>query len=332
MAELKLKPELLPMVVQGGFYLAALLSSHFLLVKPLLGLTAERKRRTLGAVDSAKGLEAKLEKIEKTYKDAQQQALTEARDLRNAQLLAGQAEAQAIVTEASENAKTTLARVRTTLSEQLRNERTKIPSMVSELSDTILSRLVQNSKIILVMVGSALASLTAQASGGAVDPMYGIFWPYFQFTVFAAALVFLARKPITKMLDDRRDNLRTRLSEAREAMVLAQRKTQEYEEKLRNLQSELEALRHEFAEDGVKQRDKLISDAKATAQQIIRDGERVSQQLIVEGKTSLRKEIFEQVLVVLEEKLKGETLTQVDSALRQNALSSLRSTPHHEGV
>jgi F0F1-type ATP synthase membrane subunit b/b' len=328
MAELKLKPELLPMVVQGGFYLAALVSSHFLLVKPLLGLTAERKRRTQGAVESAKGLEAKLEKIEKTYKDAQQQALTEARDLRNAQLLAGQAEAQAIVIEASETAKATLARVRNTLTEQLQSERTKIPSMVSELSETILTRLVHNSKAVVFLLGAALTSFSAHAAGGAVDPMYGIFWPYFQFIVFVSALIFLARKPISKMLDERRDNLRTRLSEAREAMVLAQRKTEEYETKLKNLQGELDALRREFAEDGVKQRDKLIADAKATAQQIVRDSERVSQQLIIEGKTNLRKEIFDQVLVVLEEKLKGETLTRVDAALRQSALSSLRSTPH----
>lgn len=325
MAELKLKPELIPMLIQGGFYLAALASTHVLLIKPLLAMSSERKKRTQGAVESAKGLESKLEKLEKSYTGAQQFALNEARDLRNAQILAGQAEAQSILNEASDAAKEHLTSIRTKVMNNISSERQKIPGIVGELSDVVLSRLAQNSVVFFAFV-TLVTSGKALAAGGAVDPMYGIFWPYFQFIVFAAALTFFARKAMSKMLEDRRDKLRTQFSEAREAVLLAQRKTEEYENKLKNLQSELEAMRREYADDGVKQRDKLISDAKATAAQIIKDSERVGQQLIVEAQADLRREIFEQVMIVLDDKLKGETLNKVDAALRKTVVAGLKSS------
>lgn len=324
MSELKLKPELLPMIIEGGFYLAALVSTKMLLINPLLSLTFERRRRTQGALDSAKGLESKLERLQKTYHDAHHAALTESRDMLNKQILAGQAEAAGLLQESHETAKTRLEAVRQQIHEQIAQERQKIPGIVADLSETVLSRLARNS--LVLGFGLSLLSGLASASEGAVDPIYGILWPYFQFIVFAAALTFLARKAINKMLDDRRDALRTKLSEAREAITLAQRKSEEYEAKLKNLQSELDQLRSEYAEDGVRQRDKLIHEAKETSAQLLRDADRLGRQLISEGKDQLRKEIFDHVLATLDAKLTGDTLATVDSCLRQSALKTLQSS------
>lgn len=327
MSELKLMPEVVPMIVQGGFYLAALVSSHYLLIKPLVALSAERRKRTQGAVESAKGLETKLEVLEKTYHESHQYALTEARDLKNAQILAGQAEAQGILVAANEEARAKLQSTRTDLEKQIDVERAKIPNVVNELASVALGRLTQVG-ILLALGVSGLASNAAYAGGTDVDPMYGILWPYFQFIVFVTILVVFARKAVSKMLGDKRENLRTRLSEAREARVLAERKVAEYEAKLNNLQSELENIRKEFAGEGVKQRDKLITDAKATAAQILRDSERVGQQLINEARSELRKEVFEQVLAVLNEQLKADTLAKADRALKGSAISNIKAQPH----
>ncbi|MEY3903736.1 MAG: hypothetical protein RL189_3042, partial [Pseudomonadota bacterium] len=135
-----------------------------------------------------------------------------------------------------------------------------------------------------------------------------------------------AKKAVAKMLEDRRDALRTKLSEARSAMTLAQRKSDEYEAKLKNLQSELDALRKEYADNGVVQRDKLINEAKESAAQLLRDADRIGRQLITEGKEQLRKEIFDQVVATLDAKLKGETLASIDASLRQNALGGLKNS------
>lgn len=325
MAELKLKPELIPMVIQGGFYLAALVSANFLLVKPLLALTNERRRRTEGAVDSAKGIEAKLERLEKSYKDAHQSALSEARDLFNNQILAAQAESSGIMQHAHEASKEKLKDIRDQVAYQIASEREKIPSTVSELTEIALSGLAKNSAF-AVAVLTMVSSVGQASGGGAVDPIYGILWPYFQFIVFVAALTFFARKGVSKMLEGRRDSLRTKLSEAREAMILAQRKSEEYEAKLKNLQAEIDSLRADIANEGVRQRDKLIHDANEAAAQILRDTERVGRQMIAEGKEQLRKEIFEQVVLALDKKLTGDTLTKIDSSLRQNALAGLRNS------
>lgn len=325
MAELQLKPELLPMVIQGGFYLAALVSARVLLIKPLLALTNERRRRTQGAVESAKGLESKLEKLEKNYNDAHRAALTEARDMLNNQVLAGQAEASGILQTAHDKAKVQLDEVKKKIQLELEQERTKIPALAAELTDVVVAKLVKPA--VVLMIGVSLLSVPAVASsGGAVDPVYGILWPYFQFLVFATALTLLARKAISKMLEERRDGLRTKLSEAREAMTLAQRKSEEYEAKLKNLEAELAALRKDYAEEGVRQRDKLIADAEQSASQLLRDTERLANQLVAETKASLRKEIFEQVVATLDQKLKGETLLAVDASLRQSALRGLQQS------
>jgi len=327
MSELKLTPEVVPMIVQGSFYLAALISSHYLLVKPLVSLSAERKKRTQGAVESAKGLENKLGILEKTYLESHQYALSEARDLKNAQVLAGQAEAQGILVTANEQARAQLQLTREELSAQIKVERAKIPSIVSELSELALGKLTRVG--LLFATGALLLTSEVAYSGGTeVDPMYGILWPYFQFIVFVAILVFFARKAVANMLGGKREELRTRLSEAREAQVLAERKVSEYEAKLKNLQTELEVIRKEFAADGVKQRDKLIADARATAAQIVRDSERVGQQLIHEARNELRKEVFDQVLGVLNDRLKGETLAQADSVLKGSAIANIKAQPH----
>jgi F0F1-type ATP synthase membrane subunit b/b' len=324
MAELKLKPELIPMVIEGAFYLAALASSHLLLIKPLLSLTAERRRRTQGMEESAKGLEQKLERLEKTYNDAQKVALVEARDMLNYQILAGQAEASVILQDAHEAAKIKMQDAKEKITQQLSQERSKIPAIVSDLSDAVIAKLVKAS--LVFSIGQMFFSSTAWAGGGAVDPIYGILWPYFQFIVFAAALTFFAGKTISKMLDARRDALRTQLSEAREAMTKAQRKSEEYEIKLKNLQSEIEKLRKEYADDGVRQRDKLIHDAKESAAQLLRDTERTAKHLIEEGRIQLKKEIFEQVVLNLDARLKDDTLKAVDASLRQSAFQGLRET------
>jgi F-type H+-transporting ATPase subunit b len=269
-------------------------------------------------------MDAKIEKLEKSYTSALSAAVTEARDLRNAEILAGQAEAQSLLSSANEKAKGKLTEVREQIAQQVAADRAKIPSLTAELSDAVLAKLTRAVLLLGATCGAVLAS-DAHAAEGAVDPMYGILWPYFQFIVFVAALTFFARKPITKMLDARRDALRTRLSEAREATLLAQRRAEEYEAKLNNLQSELDALRREYAEDGVQQRDKLINEAKNTASQIMRDSERIGQQLILEGRAELKREIFEQVLATLDQKLQGETLGKVDEALRKNALAGLKT-------
>lgn len=327
MSELKLTPEVVPMIVQGSFYLAALISSHYLLIKPLVSLSAERKKRTQGAVDSAKGLENKLEVLEKTYRDSHQYALTEARDLKNAQVLAGQAEAQGLLLAANEEARAQLQTTRSELAKQVEIERTKIPAIVNDLAEVALGKLTRAS-VFLAAGLSILDSSNAFAGASEVDPMYGILWPYFQFIVFVTILVVFARKAISKMLGDKRETLRTRLSEAREARVLAERKVAEYEARLKNLQVELEEIRKEFAADGVKQRDKLILDARNTAAQILRDSERVGQQLIHEARVEIRKEVFEQVLGVLNERLKAETLAQADSVLKSSAIANLKTQPH----
>jgi F0F1-type ATP synthase membrane subunit b/b' len=108
-------------------------------------------------------------------------------------------------------------------------------------------------------------------------------------------------------------------------MTIAQRKSDEYEAKLKNLQTEIDAIRKEYADDGVRQRDKLIHEAKQAADQLLRDAERVGQQLISEGKEQLRQEIFDQVVATLDSKLNGDVLNKVDSSLRQNAIKGLQN-------
>lgn len=328
MAELGLFPDPKILVIQGVIFLGALASANHFLIKPALRLHNVRKRRTSGAVEGAKNLELRAEAMEAAYTQELRARTEEARNLRLSEVLAGQAEAESILSQAQETSRKHVADIQAQLDTSIREERSKLPSLVDNVAESMLRQLgaLTGVAIGLLLTAGLVASQTAQAAGGGqVDPMYGIFWPYFQFLCFVAAMVFFGRKTMSAVLEGRRDALRTKLSEAKQAVVLAERKAKEYEDRMKNLQGEIDSLRSQYIDDGVKERNKIVADAQKLAATMVRDAERAANELVTKAREDLRKDLVTLAVDAVEKRLSGERAQALESKLKQEALQGVGS-------
>lgn len=329
MAELGLIPDPKLLVIQGVIFVGALLSANHFIFRPALRLHNERRRRTSGAVDSAKSEIARAEALEATYNKELKMRTEEVRNLRVAEVLAGQAEADAILAEAQGKAKAHLGRIQGEVEASVSSERAKIPALVDDVVKSILSQMGAATALLMCAALATASNGALAAVGGAVDPWYGIFWPYFQYACYIVALVFLGRKTIASILESRRDTLRTKMSEAKQAVTMAQRRAAEFESKVASLEKEIAELRAQYVGDGVKERSKIITDAQKLAQQMIRDAERAANELIIRSKEDLRRELLDKAIETVETRLTPDRIAQLDRKLKGEVLDGLRGASVH---
>lgn len=150
-----------------------------------------------------------------------------------------------------------------------------------------------------------------------------VFWPYFQFVVFVIALVWLARKPIHSFLESKRMEFRTKLSEAHEALVLAERKIKQYEAQLDSLTQQVQTIQDQYKQNTEIEQKRILDDANAMAEALINDAKRAAMELISKTQNELKQEMMTLVLKEFENKLSSERLAQLENNLRQEAIHSI---------
>jgi|GEM_PF-552187 len=331
MAELGLFPNPTIMAIQGVIFVGALFSANHFIIKPALRLHNERRRRTSGAVEGAKSLELRAEALEVAYLQELKVSTDAARNLRLSEVLAGQAEAESILGQANVSARAHVDSIQTELREAVVTERAKLPALVESVSASILTQLGATSAVAFALILSASSALAraaedaAKGGHGPVDFWYGIFWPYFQFLCFVAAVVYFGGKTLLGVLESRRDALRLKLSEAKQAVVLAERKAAEYERKMAGLQNEIDTLRSQYIEDGVRERNKIVADARSLASNLLRDAERAAGELVIKAREDIRRDLVSLAIEAVEQKLAGGNMLTLEARLKKEALQGVAS-------
>ncbi len=327
MAELYLFPDE-RVVIQATVYVAALACAHYYLVKPALKIHKEREKRTSGAVASAAGENNRLTELENKYQTQVSQATQEAKELRNKEILAGQAQADEILRLAQTAAKDRVESVRSSVSSQLVAENTRKSDVTQEIAKAIMGKLSQGLNAIALVglsVGGWMgAQDRAYAAGGDFEFWSGVFWPYFQFSVYALGMWYFGKKIADRVLQSKRDSLRTQLSEAHEAVQKAEEKISEYKKRAATLEADMVQLRKQYVEEGLRQKEDMVAEAKTVREQILRDAERRAGEIVSSARESLRQEIVDGALDMVATQLQGETLSQIDSKLRSQATQVMR--------
>lgn len=119
-----------------------------------------------------------------------------------------------------------------------------------------------------------------------MDRMFGLDWQLLAdstltiiavFALFAIMSYFLFN-PARKMLNDRKEKIRTELEDARTNMETAQNLKDEYEGKLKNVEKEAEGILSEARKKGLANEAQIIAQAKEEAARIL-DRARVEAEL-----------------------------------------------------
>lgn len=123
-------------------------------------------------------------------------------------------------------------------------------------------------------------------AGETMDRMFGLDWQLLAdstltiiavFALFAIMSYFLFN-PARKMLNDRKEKIRTELEDARTNMETAQSLKDEYEGKLKNVEKEAEGILSEARKKGLANEAQIIAQAKEEAARIL-DRARVEAEL-----------------------------------------------------
>ncbi len=123
-------------------------------------------------------------------------------------------------------------------------------------------------------------------AGETMDRMFGLDWQLLAdstltiiavFALFAIMSYFLFN-PARKMLNDRKEKIRTELEDARTNMETAQGLKDEYEGKLKNVEKEAEGILSEARKKGLANEAQIIAQAKEEAARIL-DRARVEAEL-----------------------------------------------------
>ena len=173
--------------------------------------------------------------------------------------------------------------------------------------------------VFLLIIALAVAQpAIASGGGGHADSgaiVTDFIWRCFNFAVTVGILVYFVRKPIKNALAGRREGIATALEEAEKARTDAEAKFAEYDEKLNKAESEIEIITAELKREGELERDRIIAQAKESAEKIRNEAEKTAGFEVAKAKAELQAEATRLAVELAEELLKKSFSAKDESRL-----------------
>lgn len=126
--------------VQVALFLIGLAITNYYIIKPSLKLQAERKRRTLGNREFAQSRLKFSDNLEDSYNQKYQKALTDARDMRDTQIIAAKDLTNEILANAQEKASRHIEETKLALKAERVRASASINAHVEEVVRSIYSK------------------------------------------------------------------------------------------------------------------------------------------------------------------------------------------------
>lgn len=171
--------------------------------------------------------------------------------------------------------------------------------------------------LLFLAVAVALPAIAAGGGGHADNGaiITDFIWRCFNFAVTVGILVYFVRKPIKNALVGRREGIATALEEAEKAQLDAEAKFIEYDEKLNKAESEIVVIVAELKREGELERDRIIAQAKESAEKIRTEAEKTAGFEVAKAKAELQAEATRLAVELAEELLKKNFSAKDESRL-----------------
>lgn len=160
---------------------------------------------------------------------------------------------------------------------------------------------------LLILAVAFAAPVLAAGDGGHPDSgtlLVDYVWRCVNFAMTAGILFFFVRKPIKNGLSGRRDGIAKALEEAEKAKTDAEAKFAEYDEKLNKAEAEIETIAADLKREGEVERERIIAQAKESAEKISKEAERSAGFEIARAQAELKAEATRLAVELAEELLK----------------------------
>jgi F-type H+-transporting ATPase subunit b len=131
------------------------------------------------------------------------------------------------------------------------------------------------------------------------------------FILLVTAYGLLVRRPLVRVLADRRARTTGAVEQAKGAIAAAEAETSAYEEKLRKAKAEIFALRDQRVKQWNAERDAALEQARQGAQEQVRGARQGIEQSVVEARTQIESTSVELSSRVLAAVLPAKIATEV---------------------
>ncbi|HJL00625.1 MAG TPA: ATP synthase F0 subunit B [Polyangiaceae bacterium LLY-WYZ-15_(1-7)] len=143
------------------------------------------------------------------------------------------------------------------------------------------------------------------------------------FFILLFVLVYFGRKAVRRSLENRKREIEEAINEAQQIKAEAEAKRQEFEERLAQLDGEIETVKTEMRAAAEAERDRIVADAEAKAALMRKDTQFRIEQRMKQLREDLTREAVEAAVAAAEEILGAETKPQDQQRLADAYLDEL---------
>ncbi|MEI6805029.1 MAG: ATP synthase F0 subunit B [Myxococcaceae bacterium] len=133
--------------------------------------------------------------------------------------------------------------------------------------------------------------------GSAYKNSPAIGWTLLTFGIFVFFVIRFTKKPLALFLEERSDNIKNAIEEAKLAKLDAAAKLKQYEQRLLDLDAEILKMKSDFQHQGELERSRLKLDATKIAEQIQKESAESLKAEVSRALLDLKQEIAHRVLL-----------------------------------
>ncbi len=181
-------------------------------------------------------------------------------------------------------------------------------------------------RLVLALV-ALLFALPVQASEGNGGGLSEHLWPVVNLVILVAVLVYFARKPIRDYFAIRRSEIQSELKGAADQLSEAEATYSKWQRRLVDLEAELQEIRATSSQRAEAEREKILSDAHATAERIRRDASVAVEMELRRAREELREEATQLAIELATERLEREVTDADRDRLLDEFIDRIEVTP-----
>jgi F-type H+-transporting ATPase subunit b len=174
---------------------------------------------------------------------------------------------------------------------------------------------------------SFLLALPAYASDQSADSLQSFIWPAVNLVILLAVLVYFARKPLQAYFEKRRSDIAGELQSSADELATAESTYAKWQRRMIDLEGELDEIRATSRQRAEAERERIIQDARATAERIQHDATIAIELELRRAREILREEATQLAIELAGERLSREVTEADRDRLIDEFIGLIASTP-----
>ena len=172
-----------------------------------------------------------------------------------------------------------------------------------------------------------LLAVPARASEESASGLEAFVWPAVNLVLLLSVLVYFARKPLRAYFDKRRSAIRSELQAAADQLATAETTYANWQRRMIDLDRELEGIRATSRQRAEAERERIINDARATAERIRSDATAAIELELRRAREVLREEAAQLAIELAGERLTREVTDADRDRLIDEFIDLIAATP-----